>query len=64
MIFPDISFTALRMSKKNNSATMADHQNINYILKKVRERKNCIKFKNVRDKECLIVVGIGDASFQ
>merc|ERR1712112_320376 len=53
---PDLSFTALRMSKKNKSATIADLRNINCVLIKVRERESCIKFKKVGDKEDLIVV--------
>ena len=61
---PDLSFTALRMSKKNNSATIADLRDINRILKKVRERESCIKFEKVGNKEDLIVVGIRDASFK
>ena len=33
---PDLSFTALEMSKKNNSAKIADLRNISRVLKKVR----------------------------
>ena len=32
---PDLSFTALQLAKKNNSATISDLRNLNVVLKKV-----------------------------
>ena len=61
---PDLSYTALRMSKKNNLATIADLRYVNRILKKVRERQSKIKFERIGDRDNLTIVGIGDASFK
>ena len=55
---PDLSFIALRMSKKNTSATIADLQDIERVLKKVRERESFIQFSRIGHKDDLIVVGI------
>ena len=60
----DLSYTALTMSKKNNSATISDLRDINHILKKVRERDSKIKFKKIGDREVLMMVGIGHVSFK
>ena len=61
---PDLSFTALQMSKKNNAATIADLRDINRVLKKVRKKDSCLKFSKIGDKEDLIIVGIGDPTFK
>ena len=34
---PDLSFTALQMSKNNKEATISDLRDVNRVLKKVRE---------------------------
>ena len=52
------------MSKKNNSAKIADLRNISRVLKKVRERRSIIKFSRIGSREDLIIIGIGDASFK
>ena len=41
---PDLSFTALTMSKKNNSAKISDLRNVARVLKKVQERRSRFKF--------------------
>ena len=61
---PDLSYTALQMSKKNTNITIADLQDVNRILKKVRERDSHLRFGKIGEREELIVVGIGDASFK
>ena len=61
---PDLSFTVLRMSTKNNSATIADLRYVNRVLEKARERESCLRFSRIGRKEDLIVVGIGNASFK
>ena len=44
---PDLSYTALAMSKKNNSATISDMRGVSRVLKKVRERSSKIKFSKI-----------------
>ena len=50
------------MSKKNTNATIADLRDVTRIMKKVRERDNCLKFNRIGKRGDLIVVGIRDAS--
>ena len=52
------------MSKNNNSATIADLRNISRILKKAKERPSRLRFSRIGEKEDLIILGIGDASFK
>ena len=61
---PDLSYTALQMSKKNAAAAISDLRDVNRILKKVRERDSKLKYKRIADREELIIIGIGDASFK
>ena len=61
---PDLSYTALAMSKCNNSAKISDLRNISRVLKKVRERGSKIKFSKIASRDELIIIGIGDASFK
>ena len=60
----DLSYTALAMSKKNNSAKIKDLRDISQILKKAKERSSKLKFSRIGPKDDLIVVGIQDASFK
>ena len=60
---PDLSYTALQMSKMNNAATISDLRDINQILKKVKEMDSKLKFERIGEKEDLLIVRIGDASF-
>ena len=61
---PDLSYTALEMSKKNNSAKIKDLRDISRLLKKAKERSSKMKFSRIGPKYDLIIVGIGDASFK
>ena len=61
---PDLSYTALVMSKKNNSAKIKDFRDISRVLKKAKERSSKMKFTRIGLKEDLIIVEIGDASFK
>ena len=60
----DLSYTHLSMSKKNNSATIADLRNVSRVIKKAKERPSMIRFSRIGDKEDLIVLGMGDTSFK
>ena len=61
---PDLSYTALAMSKKNNSAKIKDFGDISRVLKTAMERYSKLKFSRIRPKEDLVILGIGDASFK
>ena len=61
---PDLSYTALAMSKKNNFAQIKDLRDITRVINKAKERPSKIKFSKIAPKEKLMVVGIGDASFK
>ena len=52
------------MSKKNKEATISDLQDVNRILKKVREGESKLKYKRIGEKEDLMIVCTGDASFK
>ena len=61
---PDLSYTALAMSKKNNSAQIKDLRDITRVINKAKECPSKIKFSKIAPKESLMVVGIKDASFK
>ena len=61
---PDLSYTTLAMSKKNNSAQIKDLRDISRVIKKAKERSSKMKFSRIGSKEDLMIVGIGDASFK
>ena len=61
---PELSYTALQMSKKNTNATIADLRDVNRIFKKVRARDRCLKFERIGEREDLIIVRVGDASLK
>ena len=63
-IQPDLSYTVLRMSQKNHSATIADLHNVNKVLRKVKVKESEMYYGRVGEKEELQIVGIGDASFK
>ena len=52
------------MSKKNNSATLADLRGIDRILKKGKVKESKIKFERIGEREDLMIVSIGDVSFK
>ena len=61
---PDLSYTALAMSTKNNSTQIKDLRDISRMIKMVKERLSKMKFSRIGSKEDLMIVGIGDASFK
>ena len=61
---PDLSYTALAMSKKNNSTQIKDLRDITRVVKKAKERPSKMKFSRIAPKEKLMIVGVGDASFK
>merc|ERR1712115_637982 len=61
---PDLSYLALDLSKKNNSASISDLRNINSIVEKVKKEENKIIYRKIGDRENLQVVGIVDASYK
>ena len=61
---PDLSYSALMLAKKNNSATIADLRNVNKIVGKVKKEENKVVYGRVGDKEKLQVIGIVDASYK
>ena len=58
---PDLSFTALRISKNSKEATISDIRDVTGILTKVRECESKVKYEHIRDKNNLRRVGIGGA---
>ena len=61
---PDMSYASLSMSRKNNCATIADLRNISQFLKKAKERPSRLSYSKIEDKDNLIMIGVGDASFK
>merc|ERR1712030_89951 len=61
---PDMSYTSLSMSKKNNTATIADLRNVSRVVKKAKERPSKLVYSKIAKKDDLIVLGQGDASFK
>ena len=61
---PELSYTALAMSKNNNSAQIKDLRDISRVLKKAKERSSKIKLFRIAPKDELMILGIGDASFK
>ena len=51
------------LSKKSNSATIADLKRINYIIKRIKDHPSKVVFKRVGDVEDLVVLGVGGAAF-
>merc|ERR1712208_258862 len=56
---PDLSYSALKLAKKNNSATIADLRSVNKIVE-----KNKVIYSRVAEKENMQIVGIVDASYK
>ena len=61
---PDLSFTALSMSKKSNSATLADLKGLNNVIEKVKEKPAKVLFSKIGRKDQIKIVGVGDASYR
>ena len=52
------------MSKKNNTATIADLRNVSKVVKKAKERPSKLVYSKIAEKDDLIILGQGDASFK
>merc|ERR1712025_1070376 len=61
---PDLSYSALMLAKKNNSATISDLRNVNKIVEKVKKEENKVVYSRVDDKEILQIIGVVDASYK
>ena len=61
---PDLSFTALKLAKKNNSATIGDLRGINKVIEKVKKHENRVTYGEIGVKEDLQLVGVVDASYK
>ena len=60
---PDLSFTALQLAKKNNSATISNLRYLNNVLKKVCQKKSRICFSKLGKREDLKIIGISNVSY-
>merc|ERR1711867_97680 len=61
---PDLSYSVIDLSKKNNSATIADLRNINRIVEKVKKEENKVIYKKLGNREDLQIIGIVDVSYK
>ena len=61
---PDLCYQALQMSKKNQGATISDLRDINRILKHIHSKDSKLKYRDLGNKEDLVVIGLGDASYK
>ena len=61
---PDLCYQALQMSKKNQGATISDLRDINRVLKRVHKKESKIKYGHLGDKDDLVIIGLGDASYK
>merc|ERR1712098_242603 len=61
---PDLSYSALMLAKKNNSATIADMRNVYKIVGKIKKKENKVVYGRVGDKENMQVIGMVDASYK
>ena len=59
-----MSYSALTLAKKNNSATISDLRNVNKIVGKIKKEENKVVYGRVGDKEKLQVIGVVDASYK
>merc|ERR1712114_109861 len=61
---PDLSYSALNLAKKNNSATISDLRNVNRLVDKVKNEENKVIYGKIGNRETLQVVGIVDALYK
>ena len=47
---PDLSYSALMLAKKNNSATISDLRNVNKIVGKIKKEENKVVYGRVGDR--------------
>ena len=59
-----MSYSALNLAKKNNSAVISDLRNVNRIVEKIKREENRVVYGRIGDKETLQVIGIVDASYK
>ena len=59
-----MSYAALQLAKKNNSATISDLRNVNKVVEKIRKEKNRVVYGKIGEKEKLQIIGIVDASYR
>ena len=59
---PDLSYSALQLAKKNNSATIVNLRNLNKVVEMIKKKDNKVVYSNVGEKEKLQLIGIVDAS--
>lgn len=61
---PDLSYTALHISRSNNSVTVSDLTEVSRALQKVKVIPNKVYFGQFGSKEELQVDDIGDTSYK
>ena len=61
---PDLCYQALQMSKKNQEATILDLRDINRVIKHVHIKESKIKYIHIGNREDLVIIGLGDASYK
>merc|ERR1712177_169944 len=61
---PDLSYSALNLAKKNNSAVISDLRNVDRIVEKVKREENKVVYGRIGDIETLQVIGIVDAFYK
>ena len=61
---PDLTVTALKLVRSNSKATSKDLKVINSVVRRIREKKNEVRFSKIGNKEDLVVTGISDASYR
>ena len=61
---PDLSYTALMMSKKNAKIMIVDLDNVSRVLKKVELKESGVSYECIGKKEDLKIIGIGTALFK
>merc|ERR1712240_31543 len=61
---PDLSYSALMLAKKNNSATISDLRSVNKIVEKVKKEENKVVYGRIGDKKSLQIIGVVDASYK
>ena len=60
----DLNYTMLEMSKKNNSAILANIQKVTKVMKKVKSKESEVFYRRVGDRDELQLIGIEYAFFK
>ena len=63
-IRPNLCYTSLRMARRNNEDKLSDLKNINFVLKKVKERSRKMFYTWIGNRENLEIIWIGDTSYK